>query len=156
MRLMAIDPGQTTGVALMDTDTGFRSLEVEGGLIPAVDSMRGILSRAQYDVLIYEKFEIHNSTTKTDLTDAYTALYINGNAIVLAAKLGIRVVEQRPKDKLFANSSQWRTLKAVGWYTPEGDGHANDAAAHLVKYMVDKHLLPDALFSKIIDSELSL
>lgn len=155
MNLMAIDPGKTTGIAAY-VDGYFKSFEVEGGLISATDMLRGMLARVVYNVVIFEKFEIHASTTKTDLTDAYTALYINGNILTLGHKFGLAPVEQRPKDKLFANSNQWRTLKAVGWYETQGDGHCNDAAAHLLKYMVDKRILPDNLFSKIIDSELSL
>lgn len=157
MRLIAIDPGKKTGIAYFDTGTQyFYSFEIDGGLVRAVDTILDMLSRVRYDVLIYEKFEIHSSTVKTDLTDAYTTLYIVGNLITLANRFKVPLVEQRPSQKTFANGNHWATLKAAGWYETEGDGHRNDAAAHLLKYMMDGRLLSDALVTKIIDTEFEL
>jgi len=152
-KIIAVDPGGTTGIAAWNEHT-CRTWEVSGGLLAGVRAVRELLQPG--DTLIYEKFEIMASTVKTDLDDAYTALYINGALLVAAADAGVRIIEQRPKDKLFANSHNWAALRAVEWYSTQGDGHCNDAAAHLLKHLVDTRQLPDSMLSKIVDMELGL
>lgn len=151
-RIVSVDPGATTGIA---TWSGHycRTWEVPGGLIAGVNAVRELLDSET--TLIYEKFEITASTVRKDLDDAYTTLYINGALRVAAADQNARVIEQRPKDKLFANSNNWALLRALEWHTTAGQGHANDAAAHLLTYLVDNRLLPDSLWSRIIDEELA-
>lgn len=153
-KVIAIDPGGTTGVAAWN-GVHFRSWEIPGGLLPAIQQIKTLLI-PPCAALIYEKFEISASTVRTDLTDAYTALYINGAALVAACEAGVRIREQRPKDKAFANSNNWAALRAIDWYSTEGDGHRNDAAAHLLKYLTDTRQLPDFMLSKIVDMELGL
>lgn len=149
-KVVAVDPGKTTGIAAWN-GVMMHSWEVPGGVLSGVRAVRHLLD--ENTVLVYEKFEILASTVRTDLTDAYTTLYINGGLLVAAADAGCRVREHRPKDKAFGSD---RTLRAVGWYTREGDGHANDAARHLLKFLTDTRTLPTELFDKIIDMELGL
>lgn len=150
MRVVAVDPGLTTGVAVYEHG-GFSSFEIPGGLLPAVACVRDLLTPNA--VLVFEKFVISSSTVKKDLTDAYTALYING-AIQVAAqeRQALRVVTQTPAQKEWAKDS---FLKALGWYQVGLGGHANDAARHILKYLADSRTLPHELLTKIIDLELN-
>lgn len=151
--VVSVDPGETTGIATWNGHY-CRSWEVPNGLLAGVRAVRQLLD--YNTTLVYEKFEITTSTTRNDLTAAYTTLYINGGLLVAAADAGVLGVhEQRRMHKSFASANNWSTLKAVGWYDTNST-HANDAAAHLLKYLIDARELPDFMLSKIIDQELGL
>lgn len=148
MRVLSVDPGKTTGWARWSHDE-FDSGEILGGLHQASAFLEDMIHYV--DVFVFEKFVISSSTVKKDLTEAYTALYINGALQDLAFRYDTRIVTHTPGDK------EWGLpfLKAIGWHYVGGDGHANDAAAHLLKYMSDTRQLPNDLLTKIIDLELN-
>lgn len=149
MNILAMDPGETTGFARWNGE--FYSWETPGGLSGSYDVLHHELWEG--DHFVYEKFVILPSTTKKNLDSAYTALYLIGAALVWCETAKIaRIKSYLPADKSFATDAH---LKALGWYKTGLGGHANDAARHLLKYMCDYRLLPDHLWSVLIDLELS-
>jgi hypothetical protein len=80
--------------------------------------------------LVVENFHITIRTGK--LTRQHDALYIIGCLRYKANKDGHLFKLQNPSDKQFGDDDR---LKQIGWYSP-GKGHANDAARHLLLYLL--------------------
>lgn len=152
--VVAIDPGRTTGVAactlvpnpddhLQRTwPQGFSSVEIPGGidgfaayfaevLVPAVAENEGNV------IWVVERFTISPRTTKTRVE--YDALYIIG---FMAGMHGSGTLNLRaPSQRRIARG------KLKEWDNPTKDNHANDAAEHLVSWLVDTYpyLMEDLL-----------
>lgn len=125
--ITAIDPGKTTGVAMWEEDgTGF--YQYDNWLqVPSSMWVR------HADILIVEKFTITPSTAKK--SPQYDALYLIG---ALLYKYLDKVRFQKPSEaKSFSTDPK---LKRVGFWTP-GQGHANDAARHLLLYLVKNRVI---------------
>ena len=130
---IAIDPGHTSGWALFDTADGtFASGEVEGRRL-LYRFIEGIIEDGRPAHLVVEQFDIGEETTEN--TRQLDAVFILGALEYVAAKLGLGfTVQQRAAAKTFSHDAK---LKALGWWFRGGEGHANDAARHLLAWMVD-------------------
>lgn len=126
--VLAVDPGGTTGWAFRRPQDGVISGQDDFNSF-VYDADR--LVRNQVDVVVCERYVITAETLrKSRQTTALEvigflrgACYINGAEFVL----------QSPGDaKRFATDER---LKSAGWYVP-GQPHANDAARHLLLYLV--------------------
>lgn len=129
---LAIDPGYSSGWALFNTlDGTFASGEIEGrGLLYRF--IENVMDEGQPVHLIGERFDIGEDTE--EMTRQLDALYILGGLDYLAAKTGITlVIQNRSSAKVFGKDDK---LQALGWWFRGGDGHANDAARHLLTYLV--------------------
>lgn len=140
MRYIAIDPGSTTGIADYDTvqDT-FISWEE-----PSFDAVIRFIDDAtgwgQGDtVVICEGFRINSKTHKLDATAFEVTLDIIGACRALCLLNGSEFVRNYPSDKAFGSDAHLRTL---GWWYTGGDGHANDAARHLLHRMAKIQFIP--------------
>jgi hypothetical protein len=76
------------------------------------------------------------------------AIQVYGIARWAALKYGahVFVMGQTSSDALSLCTDDW--LRAIGWYKI-GMPHANDAARHVIKYLVDRNALPAVLMEKL-------
>ena len=132
MRILAVDPGGTTGCALWDEG------EVSWGQLPG-----GVLGAKPLrhklfglDALIIERYTIGERTVKYSRQS--DALEITGGLKWAAEDAGIPVVMQQPRDakRLFTDER----LKQQGWWA-KGEEHARDALRHLGFYCAHKRLI---------------
>ena len=108
--ILSIDPGKATGVATYDADHGgFDSYEIEGRY-----ALAGHVSDNSWDEVVCEDFVISQRTIKT--TPQKGPLRIIGWLDIWCEELKIPF-----------------TLQTAG------QGHANDAARHLLVYLVAKY-----------------
>lgn len=154
MRIIAIDPGGTTGWAqhtmFMDQITN-PMVDIAGAINVGFykDEHHGYLWSNLYefnpDVIVYERFDYQirvdsegNERQKIDLS---AKEYIGILKLWAAQHSKCKLVpQQQYKDKGYGNpSSQWTDdkLKHLGLYHPGTDGeHMNDAQRHLLSYIV--------------------
>lgn len=147
MRVLAIDPGGTSGFALYQTVPAkhFESWAVEGQM-PAVERARMEMSK-RVDILVVEEFKITAATGRKTRGGSNTAIEIIGALRWIAHARNIPFVIQTPSDALsFMTDAK---LKRLGLYTP-GPDHARDATRHLVLYLVREGLLtPERLLPSV-------
>lgn len=125
--IIAIDPGNVTGVATYEGTT-FDSFEIDE--IGKVYSYLWDV-KARADVIIIEKFTINPTTHKKSRQS--DPLMIIGFVDGLTYLHRIPLTYFTPaKAKSFATDDK---LRAVGWWRPTPGGHANDAARHLLTFI---------------------
>src|ERR1035441_10038009 len=133
MLIVAFDPGNTTGLAIVNTDLMdvIKTHEMQWEeLCRFLDSMQDY---DMPDVFVYERFTITEGTAK--LSPQTGPMDVIGALKYVANRQLIEIVAETPHDaKTFGTDVR---LKEYGWYT-KGKGHANDAARHLFLYCV-KH-----------------
>lgn len=143
-RIIAVDPGGTTGLATAlfhdgrGEVSGFKSFE-ETDPMDAVHWVHQTMIHGPLKVeLVAERYTITPRTTR--LSRQYDALYVIGGLMYVAHILHVPFTLQTPADaKNFASNAK---LEAIGWRRPTKGGHADDAARHLLKRAVDTGLLP--------------
>lgn len=143
MNVLAVDPGLTTGVAAL-SNGNVTLTEVRGQI--------SFLERAEAHIafhrpiVVVEAYIITATTAK--LSRQYEPLEIIGALRWMAHKKDVGFVMQTPRQaKDFSTDDK---LKAVGWYE-KGIGHGNDAARHLLLYMVTQVKDPD-LIERILNA----
>jgi hypothetical protein len=133
--VLAIDPGKATGLAWYDvmSPDSFRSVEL--GFMDACGAINRYAATYgdQIDI-VAETFLITVQTAKN--TQATWSLEVIGVAKYLALKHtgAPAIMQQQSEAKTFSTNDR---LRAIGWYAP-GLRNANDAAKHLLRYLV-KH-----------------
>lgn len=133
MRVLALDPGLKTGIALVDTDD---LLEPYLKIVP--DGLLGLddwwVSEGQYlpyDVWVVESFEAEEGTHGIDLTPVEIIGWIKSLKIPIVWQRRM----QRGKGKLISVP----VLKRAGLYPPRGqlkEGHQVAALMHALAYLV--------------------
>ena len=124
MRILAVDPGGTTGWVTYDTDTEEFQSGQEADRLVFCSMVKEWVDRG-VGLIVVEDFRITIQTAKK--SQQPDALKIIG-AIDYIAAGSAQVVLQTPGDaKRFATDDR---LKKAGMWTP-GRKHANDAARHL-------------------------
>ncbi len=129
MRYIAIDPGVVTGVVCWGTD--FPDTLEWHELDDLRDVARWVRARTAFrdDVtIVTEKFQISARTIRGKVF--YDSLYFNG---WLSIEFPDRIEQTPAQAKGFATD---KVLKHLGWFNRTKDGHANDAARHLVYRLV--------------------
>lgn len=128
--LYAIDPGGTTGWAAFSEDLGFDSGQVTDRF-GFYHVFYELVSLARPLVVVCERFTITGATVKK--SPQLDPLYIIGHIEALCYKLGHQFHLQLPSEAMsFATDTK---LSRVEWFRP-GQVHANDAARHLLTWMV--------------------
>lgn len=136
MRILAVDPGGTTGFVHYE-----RADDSESFIPHQMDDRNEFMwsvdeSFAGLNVVVCEDFRITGQTAKK--SPQADALKIIGALDYLCFKHEVQFVLQTPADaKRFATDSR---LKKAGMWTP-GRKHANDAARHLFLWLCRKGLL---------------
>lgn len=135
-RILAIDPGLTTGWACL-TLTVYGDDQFDSGQIENRHTFERFFdgftdNRGGGDLaVVCERFTITGDTARK--SPQLDPLYIIGYMDGRCSRLGIPFILQLPSEAMsFADDAK---LKRVGWWNP-GCGHANDAARHLLTWLV--------------------
>lgn len=137
--VLAIDPGLLTGMLLADIKdpmnpfpVWFKEAPVEEfyqTIDQTIPSLAGNLE------VVLENYIITARTAK--LAQAPWSLRGYGAVQFLCMKYGVPFTHQSPSDaKTFVDNQK---LHTVGFWYKGGEGHANDAARHFVKYHSDSY-----------------
>lgn len=131
MKFVGIDPGLTTGYAEWDTESRtFRSTEL------AMDVLFRKLERMvwsdQHPTIVVERFTINSNTARK--TRQPEALAVIGALEFMRSTGGIYMAQSPTSRKPFGTNAK---LKALGWFHG-GAGHADDAARHMLAYLVTR------------------
>lgn len=140
-RVLAADPGLTTGWALYDPSQVPKAGQTEGPmefLDLAHSWIEGIskLGISEDCAVVAERFIITPETAKK--TQAPWSLEISGGLRFLCHRYGVPYIQQTPAEaKRLIHDDR---LKDLGWYQP-GRRHANDALRHLAYALVRRNKL---------------
>ena len=147
MRVIALDPGGSTGWATLeelvaqpnDPDLPYGGIRFECGVLgpkPHHSELREMLENFVPNVVISESF-MYRNTSRTGLV-LDSVEYI-GILKLFCHNSGARYVEQSPAQaKGFVKDT---TLKKIGWYSTVT--HSRDAARHLMYYLVNSGATPE-------------
>lgn len=136
MKILAIDPGHTTGIAYKDFSEDADFFTPPFTMMPVgFDTCAYEIAclfenvSAWPDLVICEKFQITGLTARKTTGGSNEAIELIGVARYLTKKWNIPFEEQRPADAMsFVTDDK---LKRIGWYKP-GLDHARDAMRHLL------------------------
>jgi len=157
VRILAVDPGETTGYAYAHFGVSPKTMpklfaDMARGFNQACAWLEVDLPRyggiKTPTLVVLERFTINAETAKKSTQGSKTAIELCGVVRYLAHVGGYKLEEQAPVDaKSFVTDEK---LKRLGWYTP-GPDHARDATRHLVLAAIrhqaldSRLLLPDTL-----------
>lgn len=139
-RLLCLDPGGTTGVALLEYDEETEPAiiwhkQIEGGLHGFLNFHWDQLEDWLYSEIVCESFTLREGVYGVDLSPTY----------IIGALEALHPVDdiiyQEPSMKPLCDDER---LKKMGLYTP-GRGHAMDAVRHGVIYLRNKKHKPTLL-----------
>src|SRR3972149_10525216 len=124
MRVLAVDPGATTGIALW-LPPGPNPATYQLAVNDAVDWCADLLHSQHLTLVVCESF-VPRPGAKSWQPDAIETV----GALRHLARWGLHKFElQSPADaKRFSTDSK---LRKLDWYTPTVGGHINDALRHL-------------------------
>lgn len=139
MRLVALDPGGTTGWATWDDDRG----TIESGELTGDHHLElyNFLDFGNFDIIIYESFQYRRKEI-----DKGVAFVLDSVEYIGVIKLFVQDVKYNflePPDLIAQTPATgkgfWTNdkLKKVGAYKP-GSEHEKDARRHLLQYMTFK------------------
>ena len=135
-RILAVDPGNTTGIAVVDMAYPAVLETHEFDYEDVADFMFNPIDRGAIDEIVCEHFYVDAETLKkTWQADTFDVI---GIMRYTAYILSIPYTHQPPSSvkKLATND---RLIK-IGWWTP-GQGHAQDATRHLFYRCVTSGLI---------------
>lgn len=133
--VVAIDPGGTSGYAIyMDGNFSSGECDDRSAILRLVDS---IVAEGRPVQLVVENYTITSRTAK--LSPQPEALKLIGALESAADRLGLGFQGSQLGTKTFATDEK---LRVLGWFRRTDGGHANDAARHLLTWMV-KSLHPE-------------
>jgi hypothetical protein len=151
--ILTVDPGLVTGWATWDAPyhKGFQSGMVEGRF-KFYEWFYG-LQRAHWEhdpttafSVVIEKFTVNLQTAKK--SPQPDAMLITGHIEAICVRDGLSLGTQLPSQAMSFGTNE--KLKLLGWYKP-GPDHPNDAARHLLLWMV-RHPPPgSALLRELAD-----
>lgn len=149
MRILAIDPGGTTGIAVGTfDDSGRPPLDFSAHMYevfgPACMALDGFLPRfgSGPDLVVLERFTLTQETAKKSTAGSKTTIEISGVVRYLCWLYDYKLEEQSPADA--KNFIDDRKLKILNVWTP-GPDHARDATRHLFLAAV-RHKVLDPKF----------
>lgn len=134
-RVLAIDPGKVTGLALYFPGEPVQASQAEDWWQTA----RSINTLCpNVDVVVIESFVVRANTHKLDAGSFAHTTDMIGAVRYMAALHDCDFVKQTPgQAKSFADDAK---LKKLGWYNPTEGGHANDASRHLLTYLASQRV----------------
>ena len=137
IRILGIDPGGTTGLALISVDNVSApnliwQKQIAGGLEGFLNFHWDELLDTDIDLVVCESFTLREGVHGVDLSPTY----IIGALEALYPLMPI--VYQAPKLKPLCDDTR---LKKMGLYTP-ARGHAMDAVRHVMVYLRNTKHMP--------------
>jgi hypothetical protein len=135
--VLSLDPGGTTGYALISVDDDSqmyvgRSGQIKGGLKGFLDFHWDVLEDLPVQKIICESFTLREGIYGADLSP----VYIIGALEALYPT--VEIVYQEPKIKPLCDDDR---LKKLGLHEP-GKPHKNDAIRHAVIYLRNNKHMP--------------
>lgn len=139
-----LDPGQTSGYAYITDKFAFHSGQL--GFQQLGQQLELSCSIHEESLWLgWESFVLNSLTASKHGSEK--ALEVIGLARYLAQKYECVILPSRMPSSRDLGGLQ--KLKRIGWYRT-GQPHANDAAMHLLSYLLQNHMLPDDLLRKAI------
>lgn len=131
--IIALDPGKVTGLAVWSPKDPLAIATREVSPLDAIEYVDAAHARNQGAIeVVAEKFTISERTIKTALS--LDALDVNGWLTMESQRKLFPLHMQLPSQaKAFATDDK---LRVLGWYTKTKDGHANDAARHMLTHLI--------------------
>ena len=138
MKILAVDPGPTPGLATWDTDEQLFYAWVAPGWMYGCEYITQVDadSRPVFGTIVIESFAIGGSRRKS----SNETIEMIGVARWFALEWDIPFVEQPPGAQKFGSPAK---LKKLGWYesTKAKGDHARSATGHLLLYLVQQGLI---------------
>lgn len=137
MLMLSLDPGGTTGAALLEFDSDtvnlIRTWQVPNGLMGFHDWYWDELADGYiFDVIVCESFNLREGLHGVDLTPTYVIGALEGYYYPQ------KIIYQEPKLKPLCDDSR---LKLMGLHE-KGKPHANDAVRHGIIYLRNRKHKP--------------
>lgn len=137
VRILGVDPGGTTGLALFDVDDNSTpqlvwQKQITGGLKGFLDFHWDELEDTDIDLIVCESFNLREGLHGVDLTPTYIIGALEALYPVMP------IVYQEPKLKPLCDDNR---LKKMGYYVP-ARGHAMDAVRHVIIYLRNNRHMP--------------
>lgn len=138
-KVYGVDPGLLTGLALVDITDRLKPKPLgamEADTFSFYDTSEATIAQFAPDlVVVCENFIITSATAK--LSQAPWSLMGRGIIEFLCWKYSVPFVIQTPQEtKEFSTDDR---LKKAGFWHVGGEGHANDAYRHIMKYLADRN-----------------
>lgn len=142
--LIWLDPGGTTGWALMLRNGGFACGQAEG-LWVFGEWLDDVLTRTGVSVHIGWEAYLAVGPRSGESTQG---LRVMGVAAWLASRHGARILPEVPSE--MRNPASPEALKRLNWYRP-GQPHAVDASRHLLAYLMRTGSAPELVRKAFTD-----
>ncbi len=140
MRVLAVDPGPTPGLAVWESSTEEFRAWIEPGWFEGVDAVNNWTAGHDVDIVVYETFAITGRQGRGKPSNETVQMI--GALRWICGRHGVQFVGQAPADaKGFSTNDK---LKKLGWKTPSSPDHARSAARHLLLYLARQHLIDSA------------
>lgn len=136
MKVLAVDPGKTTGMVLFEWGGELpadpaTSRVIDSWQLPAIEAEDKLVELLnEIDHLVVESFTFGGGSVK--LSRQYDAVYLLGVAFHFARHLGVPVASQGPASIKTAYPDV--RLRELGWYTAVAGRHARDALRHALLF----------------------
>jgi hypothetical protein len=140
VRILAIDPGGTTGLALWTSNKGGESIQQWEIADPlnVLYTVRDESSALGLDALVCERFDLGPRTQAKSTAGSAQTIELIGALRWLAAEDGCPFILQAPVDAVqFVTDEKLRNL---GWWCV-GKEHARSATRHLVLYLATQKII---------------
>lgn len=139
MRLLSLDPGGTTGYAIIEYDDSYFRIEdsgqIPGALKGFLDYDSDVLEVQNFDLIVCESFTLREGIYGADLSPVYII------GALEALYQSTKIVYQEPKIKPLCDDER---LKKMG-YHKRGTPHRNDAVRHGLIYLRNNKHKPTLL-----------
>lgn len=126
MKILALDPGKTTGYILYEPDT---HTVLEKGELELFDRVDDLISLA--DFVIYESFGLFEHKAKDQIGSEFEACQVIGVIKYFLKKTGKDYVVQKPSDQIFFDDKKLAKLNMRS-----KSNHINSATKHLLMYLL--------------------
>jgi hypothetical protein len=137
IRILAVDPGMTTGVALWDSR---RPSDVHVIEMSDDDFLDWVWAyQSSFDLVVCEAFRLGSRTTGKTVEGSMRTIELIGALRFVARLKDFPLVLQQPAEA--EGFSTKEKLQRVGWWT-QGKEHGRSATKHLLLYLVVSGRIP--------------
>ena len=129
MRILAVDPGKMTGLALTSEMSLVRW---ELPYLEALDAAGALIMAQAINVVVCENYIVGQGTIRKAQGENWSLKSIGALEWMCHYATGIEFILQKPADaKTFSTDEK---LRELGWWLP-GHPHANDSLRHLLLFL---------------------